>query len=65
MGRLERKLDDDVMARVRAGIKPKVEKKEQREHNPRAAMTYRANRRNECLRGDPPSTWGPDWHYEV
>jgi hypothetical protein len=64
MGKLERRLDDSAIARVRAGIKPVKNKKEKLEHNPRAASTYRGARRNECLRTEPKSVWGPDWYYQ-
>ena len=30
----------------------------------RAATTYRANRRNQCLRADK-AVWGPQWYYEA
>ncbi len=29
---------------------------------PRPANSYRAARRNRCLRADPKTTWGPDWY---
>lgn len=45
MGRLERKLDLDLIARMRAGIKPKRETSGGR-HNPRRLETYRGFRRN-------------------
>jgi hypothetical protein len=63
MGLLERHLNDDAIARVKAGIKrPKETPK--KKHAPRAASTYRGARRNECLKTKAKSTWGPDWYYE-
>ena len=63
MGRLERHLDDEAIARVRAGIKKPASQTKKRS-NPRHASTYRGARRNECLRGEIKSVWGPDWYYD-
>ena len=71
MGRLERHLDDEAIARAKRtisarerGIMSIPRNKETRAHNPRAASTYRGARRNECLKSTPKSTWGPDWYYD-
>lgn len=52
MGRLERKLDLDLIARMEAGGRPKQQTKT-RKNKPRKAETYRAARRN-AMRG---SVW--------
>ncbi len=71
MGRLERHLDDEAIARAKRTISDRERgiihvppERKRREHNPRAASTYRGARRNECLKTKPKSTWGPDWYYD-
>lgn len=63
MRTLRNKIDPDAVARVLSGTKPKKSEREKRTSRARAADTYRGARRNECLRSDPKSTWGPDWYY--
>lgn len=46
MGHLERKLDLDLIARVKAGIPKPIGNTIKRQRKPRAASTYRAARRN-------------------
>lgn len=56
MGLLERHLDDEAIARVKAGIRYKHEPIKHKT-NPRSGDTYRGARRNAILRGFPKSVW--------
>ena len=58
MGRLERHLDTDLIARINRGWKPQDQTKPlKRVRVPRGCDEYRAARRNETLRTAPKSTW--------
>jgi hypothetical protein len=58
MGRLERKLDSDLIERMEAGWTPSSRATPlKKAKQPRAASTYRSVRRNAYLRVPPKSVW--------
>lgn len=59
MGRLERHLDRDLLAKLKRGWKPNKDPEPlQRQKPPRAAETYRGARRNAVLRdAEPRRVW--------
>lgn len=59
MGRLERHLDTDLIARIANGWKPNKEEAKplKRLRTPKAADQYRGAQRNLVLRAKPRSTW--------
>lgn len=67
IGRLIRKLDHDLIAKIRNGWKPHSEAKPlKRQRAPRDGSSYRGARRNACLRPEPPGkpgVWGPAYYY--
>lgn len=53
-----KQLDPEAIRRVKLGIKPSSEVKPLKHQKPaRKVTSYRAARRNEVLRGDPPTVW--------
>jgi hypothetical protein len=58
MGRLERRLDTDLIARIQNGWKPKDRVEPlKRVRIPKSRDDYRGARRNHVLRTKPKSTW--------
>jgi hypothetical protein len=56
MGRLERHLDLDLIARLRSGVKHEPKGLRQQK-SPRAGSSYRGVQRNEMLRGEVRGVW--------
>lgn len=64
MGRLERHLDIDLIAKIENGWKPQHEVKPMtRQKEPRRADTYRSARRNAPKSAGQPSVWNKNWYW--